>query len=162
MRYSPHQPTMKKILFAVDLSEPASVTRQAEALAEQLNAELLVLHVVTPAPVGATSPLDPVTGMAGVAPYTLYEPDLEADFEHAEEEAFQGFLRERFRGTVRAALRRGDAADIILQDAEEQDVDMLMLGRRHRNRLEEWLMGSVAREVLKKSERATLILPIPA
>lgn len=149
-----------KILFAIDLSEPPAVTKAVEALAARLGAELFVLHVMDPAPAAAMAPVDPLTGLSGYAPYALYDPQLEDNIARAEEHAMQTFLTERFEQPVRAALRLGEPAPTILEDAEEHDVDLIVLGRRHHSRLERLFLGSVASDVLAKTTRPTLFMPI--
>lgn len=149
-----------RILFATNLTEPVDVTQQAERFARRLDADLFVLHVIPPTPTAAMTSIDPMTGLSGFAPYTLYDPQLEADMEEAEENAFKTFLLERFSMPVHAGLRKGDPADAILEDAEDRDIDLLMLAKRRHGRLETLLVGSTVRDVLKRTERPTLVLPV--
>ena len=151
-----------RILFAIDLSEPRAVTQVVEALAARLEADLFVLHVMDPTPAAAVSPVDPLTGLSGYAPYALYDPQLEENIARAEEHAMQAFLVERFEQPVRAALRLGDPARTILEDAEEHDVDLIILGKRRHSRLERLFLGSVAADVLRETTRPTLFVPIEA
>lgn len=149
-----------RILFATNLSEPSTVTGEVERLARLLDADVFVLHVISPAPTAAVAPVDPMTGLSGFAPYTLYDPELEANIEEAEEDAFSAFLTERFTMPVHAGIRKGDAADVILDDAEEHDVDLVILGKRRHGRLERLLVGSTAQDVLKRAVRPTLVMPV--
>ena len=148
-----------RILFASNLTEPPGVTGELERLARRLDAEVFVLHVIAPAPAAAVT-LDPMTGLSGFAPYTLYDPELEADIEEAEENAFRAFLIDRFSIPVHAGIRKGEPAEVILDDAEEHDVDLVVLGKRRHSRLEQLLVGSTARDVLKRATRPTLVLPV--
>ncbi len=149
------------ILFATDLSEPPSVTRTIEQWTDRMDAELLVLHVVVPRRAGEwASAADPMTGLSGLSPYDPYDPTLEENLERAEEDAFHRFLTARFRRSVRAALRRGDPADAILDDADDHDADLIVLGKHRRGRLERLLLGSTAKEVLNHSARPTLFVPV--
>lgn len=149
-----------RILFASSLSEPSSVTGEIERLARRLDADVFVLHVISPAPSAAVAPIDPMTGLSGFAPYTLYDPDLEATIEEAEENAFTTFLTERFTMPVHAGIRKGDPADLILEDADEHDVDLIILGKRRQGRLERLLVGSTAQNVLKRAKRPTMVMPV--
>lgn len=149
-----------RILFATNLSEPSTVTGEVERLARLLDADVFVLHVISPAPAAAVAPVDPMTGLSGFAPYTLYDPELEANIEEAEENAFSAFLTERFTMPVHAGIRKGDPADVILDDAEEHDVDFVILGKRRHGRLERLLVGSTAQDVLKRASRPTLVMPV--
>jgi len=151
-----------KILLALDLTEPASLTQAVEEMATRLDAELLVLHVMDTAPATSVAPVDPLTGLSGFAPYALYDPQVEENIARAEEHAMQAFLVERFQKPVRAALRFGDPARTILEDADEHDVDLIVLAKRHQSTLERWLLGSVATDVLRNTKRPTLFMPIDA
>ena len=149
-----------RVLFAVDLSEPVATVRQVEELTRQLQAELLVLHVHAPAASGPVVPVDPMSGLMGFAPYSVYDPMLEENLERAEEDAFRGFLASRFSMPVLPATRTGDPAEMILQDAEEERADLIALGKRHRTRLQRLLIGSVADEVIRHARRPVLLFPI--
>ena len=149
-----------KILLAVDLSEPLSMTRQALQWADRLEADLMVLHVEDPMPAADMTPAEPAFELGGVASYDMYDPALEENVEKAQEHAFHAFLTEHFERPVYAEFRRGKPARTILEDADEQEADLIMLGKRHRGRLEKLFLGSVASKVVNKTTLPTLILPI--
>src|SRR5690606_36309804 len=121
-----------RLLFAADLTEPDAAIRQVEMLTERLQAELLVLHVMTPAPSPPVSPVDPMSGMLGFAPYAVYDPNLEENLERLEEDAFRRFISQ-FRVPLRPATRTGEPVDTILQDAADENADLIVLGKRHQS-----------------------------
>lgn len=151
--------TMKRLLFAIDLNEPSSVTRAVEALAGQLGAELFTLHVMSPPEAVPFSGYEGLIGLEGL-PYSLYDPAIEREREEAETDAFNRFLKERFSGPVHAAVRQGDPAAVILDDAEQHQADLIVLGHRRRGFVEKLFTGSVASTVLKESARPVLFFPI--
>jgi len=114
-----------KLLFAVDLGEPPEVIQFVEQLAEKLNAELLVLHVEVPIERVAAIPVDPLSGVGALAPYALFDPAVLREIEEARQHAFEEFIRKHFTRPIRPALKEGDPAEVILKDAEEQNVDVL-------------------------------------
>lgn len=148
-----------RILFATNLSEPPSVTGEIQHLAGLLKADVFVLHVITPAP-SAVAPIDPMTGLGGFAPYSLYDPELEVSLEKAERNAFTAFLDERFSIPVHAAIRKGNPAEVIIEDADEHEADLIIIGKRRHGRLEQLFVGSTAGEVLKRATRPTLVMPV--
>lgn len=150
-----------RILFAVDLTEPRTITDAVIDLADRLSAELLVLHVFPIAGPPLTSPIDPMTGIGDFAPYALYDPELQHDIEAAEEAEFRAFLAERFKKPIRPCIRRGVAPDIILEDADAHDVDWIVLGKHHHSRLERLLLSPCASAVAERSTRPVLLLPLP-
>ncbi len=147
-----------KLLFAVDLTEPKSVTEAVEALAQKLGAELLVLHVYAPAP-SSPVPLDPMSGFGDFS-YVVFDPQVQENIEKAEEHGFHDFLVKRFTRPVRPELLKGDPAETILEEAEVHDVDMIVLGKRHHSRLERLLLGSVTRHIAEHATRPVLLMPI--
>jgi universal stress protein A len=149
-----------RILFATDLSEPPATIKAVESFARQLQAELLVLHVTEPVASAPILPVDPMSGLMGYAPYSIYDPLLEEDLEREEEDAFQQFVAERFSIPVQRASRQGDPADTILRDAREERADLIVMGRRHRSKLQRLLEGSVAGEVVRHAEIPVMLVPI--
>jgi len=148
------------ILFAADLSEPPSLIQEVEQFARRLNAELLVLHVTSPYPATPVVPVDPLTGLTGYAPYTVYDPNLQQELDQAAARAYHTFLTSHFTLPIRAALREGNPARVILADADDLDVGMIILGKRRQSRLQRFFLGSVVREVVEHTTRPTLLLPI--
>jgi nucleotide-binding universal stress UspA family protein len=148
------------VLFAAKLTEPVSMTDAVSELVELLGAELWVLHVAPPVPASAFTSVDPMTGLGDLASYALYDPQLQQDLEEAEASAFEGFLRRRFKTSVQASLKTGYPASMILEDAREHRVDLIIVGKRHHSRIERFLMGDVAREVVEQSHLPVLLMPV--
>ena len=149
------------ILFAVDLTEPASIIRRVEELAESLDAELLVLHVDVPVEDMASTPVEPFSGIGIFDPYALYDPSTREEIEQSREHAFEEFVDERFSLPVRPALREGDPARTIIEDAHEHEVDLIVLGKRRHPVLERLLVGTTAQSVVEQTDIPTLLVPIP-
>ncbi len=53
----------------------------------------------------------------------------------------------------------GEPADTIVRVADEQDVDLIVVGDNHRGALQRLLTPSTSREVVKRSERPVLVVP---
>ena len=147
------------VLFAAKLTEPRDVTDAVAELAAKLGAELLVLHVAPMAPSSAFTSVDPMTGLGDLASYALYDPELQQELEKAEASAFDQFLSDRFSGPVRASLKVGYPAAMILEDAEEHAADMIIVGKRHHSRIEKFLMGDVAGEVVEQAKVPVVLMP---
>lgn len=147
-----------KVMFATDLSEPKAITDHVQKLVRQLEADLFVLHVHVPTP---TTPLgvDPLSGFGDIA-YALYDPAVEDAIVEAEKHDFDAFLLERFDVPLRPALHEGDPARIILDDAEDLDVDMIVMAKRRHSAIERMLLGSVTNTVAREAKQAVILLPI--
>ncbi len=147
-----------KILFTTDLREPESVTDQVQEFATQLHADLYVLHVHVPTP-AAPLAVDPMSGFGEMA-YALFDPSVEKSIVEAERHEFDRFVSDRFSTPVRPALLQGDPARVILDDADELDVDMIVMAKRRHSAIQRMLLGSVSNVVTRESTRPLLLLPI--
>lgn len=147
-----------KVMFATDLSEPKAITDHVQNLVRRLDAQLFVLHVHVPTP---TTPLgvDPLSGFGDIA-YALYDPAVEEAIVEAEQHDFDAFLLERFDIALRPALHEGDPARIILDDAEDLDIDMIVMAKRRHSAIERMLLGSVTNTVAREAKQAVILLPI--
>ena len=147
-----------KILFATDLREPASITQQVQELSSDLNSDLYLLHVHVPTP---TAPLavDPMSGFGEMA-YALYDPSIERSIVEAEQHEFDRFVSDRFARPVRPALLTGDPARVILDNADELGVDMIIMAKRRHSAIQRMLLGSVTNVVARESSHPVLLLPI--
>jgi nucleotide-binding universal stress UspA family protein len=135
----------KRILCPTDFSEPAcGAIRAAAELADQFNAELILIHVV-----GAIPALDTPAGITGFD-IAAYQRELTESAEWA--------LQERIEKRVppginaRKIVTHGEAAHEIVRVAKEEDVDLIVLathgatGWRHR------IFGSVTEKVVRIAE----------
>jgi nucleotide-binding universal stress UspA family protein len=147
-----------KLLFATDLREPKSVTDQIQSLSISLNAELYIVHVHIPT---STTPLgvDPMSGFGEIA-YAMYDPAIENAVIEAERHDFDHFVLDRFAVKVRPALHQGDPARVILDDAVELNIDMIVLAKRRHSAIERILLGSVSDTVAREASIPVLLMPI--
>jgi nucleotide-binding universal stress UspA family protein len=142
---------MKKILIATDGSEPASeaVDFGIELAAEE-DASVIFVHV---APAFDVIPMQGF-GMSAViphVPHVLDEVDR-APLEEAQEKATGQGVR------ATSKLLVGDAADEIVAYADDQGVDLIVIGSRGHGTLAGALIGSVSRQVLSQSKLPVTIV----
>ena len=134
--------TPRRILVAIDFS-PASrrALRYASDLAVQHGAMLDAVHVITPV----------IPRTAGPEPVAV-APSMVSDRESvvAQLETWCEPLREEGIN-CKNHVREGDPAAEILACVEELYADHLVLGAHGRSALHDFLLGSVAHEVQKRS-----------
>lgn len=130
--------TYDEILLASDASDAAeAATGHALRLAEKFDARLHVVYVLDVA--------EP-------------SPDLDDTAEHPElkakrERAFNGPTEraERVGVTVTTAGVRGSPSDALVAYANEEDIDLIVMGTHGRSGLDRILVGSVAEHVVRNA-----------
>ncbi len=134
--------TWTKICCAVDLSEPSRLAlEQAAALAKDLGAELLLLHVYE-------SPTATATGMLVSPPefFAAAEREVQRKLDAWRQEA------ERLAGrSVTVSVVPGGAAAEIIRFAAEQHVDAIVVATHGRTGIRRLLLGSVAQRVVAEA-----------
>lgn len=138
----------KKILFPSDFSHAGDAALEmATALARDTGATLLILHVEEPPPAYGGGELyygvpDPVT------------EDLR--------KMLQAIRPADSRVPVQRRLVTGEPASTIAKVAEEEDVDLIVMGTHGRTGLSRLLMGSVAEAVVRRARCPVLTYRQPS
>ncbi|HET8541291.1 MAG TPA: universal stress protein [Anaeromyxobacter sp.] len=139
----------KKICCGVDFSEPSWIAmEQAADVASGLRAELTLVHVWTPPPPAAS---DVLVSSRGVA---------EVERRQAEEtlEIWRSDAEGRAALPVRARVLLGDPAVEIARFADEEGIDLVVLGTHGRTGLSRLVLGSVAERVLRRAPVPVLVI----
>jgi nucleotide-binding universal stress UspA family protein len=134
------------ILAALQLDETgyAALTEAARFASRDPDAELHVVHVVSPSLVP-----DKSGELVSVKVRLARAPD-----------EIRGYVDRACSGTnlkVVAHIRSGDAAEVILDSATKLNADVLVLGTHHRKGIARWVLGSVAERVFHEAPCPVLI-----
>ncbi len=142
----PRELAVRRILFPVDGSDLAAAALPAvEEIARGFGSEVLALHV-------QPEPDLFVFGRAGVDPVQVTPP---------EPESVTAPILERLKGAgIRAVGReaRGDAASRILDAAQSESVDLIVISTHGRTGVSRWVLGSVTEKVLRGSTVPMLVV----
>jgi nucleotide-binding universal stress UspA family protein len=139
---------LKKILWATDFSDEAQEALiYAEAFAEVFKAKIVALHVV---PDFSPALYD--------AAYVIRE-DLarRLNFIKEEEKNKLAAMKKAKGIPFKAIVKEGSASKTIIETAEEEKVDMIVMGRKGMSAIEKLFIGSVANQVLRNSPVPILI-----
>ena len=132
--------TIKKILFAVDLTEDLpDAAEYAAWLAKQLEAEVVVLNVTPDA-----------AHFSGFIISPDYTKDFVAQLENGAQTAMEEFLPKYFSGVkAKGIVMQGDPAEEIMAYADENDMDLIVMASHGRKGIDRLLLGSVVQKVAK-------------
>jgi nucleotide-binding universal stress UspA family protein len=135
---------IKKILLPVDYPNTSlGVVHQAAALAHHFHSEIVMLHTVTPRSHAAGVP----EGGAGLASWDL----LKEIIRRAQENQDQTLGPELDGLTIRRVLAKGNPAQAIVQTAQREKADLIMMPS-YGFTFDQFLLGSVTPKVLGGSE----------
>lgn len=143
MVYWPHGsnwPIMpRKVLVPFDSSDPAMEALEV-AIEEYGDGDIIALHVIDPS--------DSSHGLQGAAADDLYEQVRE----DAEERLAEANRRANQQdATVTIAIEEGTPAETIVEYAETNDIDHVVIGSHGRSGVSRILLGSVAESVVRES-----------
>lgn len=138
-----------KILVAADGSDNSErAVIEAKKFGEVFGGEVTILTVIKSIVVGH---------------YAYLEPPKEDENEKLEE-AGELILSESlkifddFKGEVKTKIRKGNPADEILHEAEEEEYDLIILGSRGLGVFSRSFLGSVSNKVLNHTDTNVLII----
>ena len=159
-------PQIKKILYATDLSKNSTYAFYfAVDMARKYNARVAILHCI---------PIIP--------PQVYYEAGLYTDniLEKAREQERKDDIAdikkrlEEFCGKVESQVgspcidlisdvivKEGYAVEEILNTADEESCDLIILGTHGKGFLKQAFLGSVARSVMERTKKPAFLVPLP-
>lgn len=141
-------PFLKKILWATDFSEEAGeALYYADMFARAFNADLLALHVV------------PDFSQALYNTAMSVKGDLVRRVDEIKQTAEQEFekIREKKNLPFTSIVKEGKPYEKIVETAEEENADLIVLGKHGMSALEKLFIGSVTTRVLRSSPVPMLI-----
>jgi nucleotide-binding universal stress UspA family protein len=161
---------VKKILYATDLSEAArEAMKYAMSIACQYEAELTTIHVVP-------NVFEELSLSTGVEMELYFGFDKWKEMETERFENAKKGVKERIEQTSNEMelyikkdckisfsdilVKIGHPVTEILKTAEEGGFDLIVMATHGHGRLEELLVGSVSRGVLRKSKIPVFLVPL--
>ncbi len=140
-----------KLLVCVDLSDSTEiVVKKIEEIAKSTSVKVWLLHNAEPEPSFVEFKVDPQAA----------RESLTKKF-HSEHRQIQE-LANRMRNAgieTSALLVHGETVEIILKEASDLDVDMIVVGSHGWSAMYQLLMGSISKGILQKSTYPVLVVP---
>lgn len=143
-------PPLERILICSSGAEAAErVIESGACLAEAADAQVTLLHVVTPVPSMYTGLGEIDEGLSEL---------LQTDTPIARHLRRGAEILERSQVDADLKLRYGVAADEIIREARSGDYDLIVIGAAKRKSPLRWALGDVTREVVEKATRSVLVV----
>lgn len=152
---------MKKILVAVDGSQSAQkAAKKAAELADQLKAEVTLIHVYT------ESAQIPVNQFNEVASYLSAET-LDSIMEQQEDtikEERQKILDQDAEFFAEKGIKadkvllHGDPADEVCDYAKENNYDLIVVADKGHGKVERFLLGSISDKIVRHAKTSVMVV----
>lgn len=141
---------LKKILCPTDFSDPSfEALDAASEMAGHFSGELIVVHVVPPVPVMATGHMSP-----GVFNVHEYQEEMERSSEKELEETMAKRVPKGV--SARGMVLVGNPGDQIVDTAEDENVDLIVIATHGQTGLKRVVFGSVAEKVVRHARQPVL------
>jgi len=150
-----------KVLIAIDYDSSAQkVAQEGYAIASSMNAEVILMHVVSEPVFYSSQAFSPITGFLGYI--NMKEVHMDSiDGPKIIAQSYLDKIKQHLDSdTVKTHISEGDFAEAILATAKDIHADAIVLGSHSRSRLENLLLGSVTEKVLKDTPIPLIIIPI--
>ena len=143
----------KKILIALDGSESSlKALDYAAHLAKQNKSELFIISAAEPIP-----PLGVEGSMPSYIPQ--YQDDLHKSLEKMQKEETAKLTKNYPTLKITSEVRDGRPAQVIREAA--QDSDLIVIGHRGHGGVRNWILGSVAKQIVDQCTAPVLVVKDP-
>ena len=152
---------MKKILIALDYNPSAQkVAETGHDLAKAMNAQTILLHVISEVTNYSSLNYSPIMGFGGFSSVDTVQTDTIEKMKRSAQTYLDKSKQHLGNEKIQTVVKNGDYGETILETAKELDVDIIVMGTHSRRGLEKILVGSVAEKVLRHSLIPVFIIPV--
>jgi nucleotide-binding universal stress UspA family protein len=125
-----------------------------------MNAEVVLLHVITDPVFYTSADYSPIMGFSGYMDVGLLQLENVDGLKQASLQYLEKTKEHLGDKTIKTIVKEGDFADSILMTAKKEHADVIIIGSHSRKWLENVVMGSVTEEVLHHTTIPLFIIPI--
>ncbi len=151
---------MRKILIALDYDPTAQkVAETGHKLAKAMNAQAILLHVVSDATYYSYLDYSPIMGFEGFSGVEAVQTDIATELKKEAQNFLDKSKQHLGDEKIETVVGNGDFGETILKTATKHRVDIIVMGTHSRRGLERIVMGSVAEKVLHHSLIPLFIIP---
>jgi nucleotide-binding universal stress UspA family protein len=150
----------KKVLIALDYDQTAQkVAELGYSMAESMDAEVTLLHVITDLVYYSSREYSPVMGFQGYMEMGPLQTVTIEGMKNTTLDYLNNIKTHLGESSIQTIVKEGDFAESILETAKEVHADIIVLGSHSRKWLENIVMGSVSEKVLRSTSIPLFIIP---
>lgn len=164
-------PAYSKILYATDLSHAAyRALKHAAALADKFGADVTVMHILPDSleMFSEGAGMDLADHFGEEAAHFINEGDVDRAVQ-AMHKRLEDMMSEDFThpatgahlANARVKVVCGEPAERILEEARSGGYDLIVMGTHGHGALLNMVLGSVAKETIRKSPVPVFVVPLP-
>jgi len=151
---------INKVLIALDYNPTAQkVAELGFSMAKSMDAEVILLHIITDPVFYSTAGYSPIMGFNGYVDMGPVQLDSVDGLKNASLQYLEKSKQHLGDDDIRTMVKEGDFADTILETAKEEHANIIVLGSHSRKWLENIVMGSVTEKILHNTSIPLLIVP---
>ena len=152
---------MKKVLIALDYNPTSQkVAEIGYTTAKEMNAEVILLHVIKDPEHYSSSEYSPIVGKQGNMDTSQIQTDSAVGLSKASRHFLNKIKHHLNDETIHTMVKEGEVAETILEAAKDKSADIIAIGSRSQNWLENVLLGSITEKVIRHTTIPLLIIPI--
>ncbi|MBS4016523.1 MAG: universal stress protein [Candidatus Latescibacteria bacterium] len=151
---------IKKILCPTDFSTPSiEALKIANDMALSYSAKLYIVNIVTPVPLLSAPPAFTTSGIPGSIDLVAYRKSLEESAKTELEKLLKKSVSKKIKAVPIIAY--GDAAEQILNIADKEKIDLVVIATHGRTGWKHFVFGSVAEKVIRLAKQPVLTIRKP-
>lgn len=151
---------MKKILVAIDCTPSAyKVAEQAYSLGKAMNAEIVLLHVVEDVGYYMSPIYDPIMGLGTSVSTNIVSSDTLQNTDKGAIHFIEKIKSHLQNEGLRIIILHGNIVENILEFAEQEHIDIIVIGTHSRSIIEELFLGSTAHKLIKQESFPIFVIP---
>jgi nucleotide-binding universal stress UspA family protein len=151
---------MQKVLIALDYNPTAQKVAEAGfSMAKAMNAEIILLHVISDPVYYSSTEYSPIMGFNGFIEMGYNQLDNVDSLKKASQLFLDKSKQHLGDKTIQTLVGEGDFSESILKTAKDLHADIIVIGTHSRKWLENIVMGSVTEKVLNHTTIPLFIIP---